>query len=253
MPYTTNPQEFQKSITDEIKALQNRVRNLIGDANWGEEGRYKEAVLSNVINNFLPSNVSLGTGFIIDKTNTGEIVKSTQIDIIVYDSTYPVLFSSGDIVITTPANVIGIIEVKTRIKIRDLQTIINKATENGKLVGGKIFNGIFAFDSFDGKLTEKRYTKIEECLRSSQGIVNYLSIGKKLFIKYWDNWPTDHDIKRLYRIYGIEDYSFAYFISNLLECTSKDRLQERGWFQYPIEGTKEQFKLREVICGTQNI
>jgi hypothetical protein len=109
MPYTTNPLEFQKSITDELKALQNRVRNLIGNANWGDEGRYKEAVLRNVIKNFLPSNISLGTGFIIDKKNDGEIAKSTQIDIIVYDNTYPVLFSSGDIVITTPANVIGII------------------------------------------------------------------------------------------------------------------------------------------------
>ena len=49
-----NPSAFQKSITKELKALQNRVRYLIGDSHWGEEGRYKEAILRNVIKRFLP-------------------------------------------------------------------------------------------------------------------------------------------------------------------------------------------------------
>jgi len=34
-----NPEEFNKSITMELNATKNRVRNLIGDKNWGEEGR----------------------------------------------------------------------------------------------------------------------------------------------------------------------------------------------------------------------
>ena len=77
--------EYHKSITYEIKDLQNRVRHLIGDANWGEEGRYKEAVLRSVIKRFLPSNIRLGTGFVIDKNENGLNI-SKQIDIIVYDN-----------------------------------------------------------------------------------------------------------------------------------------------------------------------
>ena len=54
-----DPKEFQKSITKELDTIKNRVRNLIGSSHWGEEGRYKEAILRNVIKRFLPSNLSI--------------------------------------------------------------------------------------------------------------------------------------------------------------------------------------------------
>ncbi|MRG88149.1 hypothetical protein [Salinibacillus xinjiangensis] len=37
--------EFQKTISKELYTIKDRVKNLIGDAHWGEEGRYKESVL----------------------------------------------------------------------------------------------------------------------------------------------------------------------------------------------------------------
>ncbi|MCW4043504.1 MAG: hypothetical protein NWE90_07260 [Candidatus Bathyarchaeota archaeon] len=47
-----NPEKFQKSITEELEVVKDRVRNLIGSAHWGEEGKYKEAVLTNVMRRF---------------------------------------------------------------------------------------------------------------------------------------------------------------------------------------------------------
>ena len=44
-----NMELFHKSTTKELKVIKNRVRNFIGNRNWGEEGRYKEAILRNVI------------------------------------------------------------------------------------------------------------------------------------------------------------------------------------------------------------
>jgi len=96
-----NPIEFQKSINQELKIIQNRVRNLIGSANWGVEGTYKEAILRKILKPFLPSNLSAGTGLIVKRIN-GEYIASTQIDIIIYENTYPLLFSEGDFLITTP-------------------------------------------------------------------------------------------------------------------------------------------------------
>ena len=96
--------KFQKSITKELDTVKDRVRNLIGSSHWGEEGKYKEAILRNVIRRFLPANLSLGTGFVIRKDNNRTQI-SNQIDIIVYDNTIPVLFSEGDFVITTYKNV----------------------------------------------------------------------------------------------------------------------------------------------------
>jgi hypothetical protein len=89
--------EYQKSIAQEFKAYENRVRNLINDANWAEEGRFKEIILMNYLKRITPKNVSVGTGFI--RNNTGET--TSQIDIIIYDNTYPLLFSEGDFVICT--------------------------------------------------------------------------------------------------------------------------------------------------------
>ena len=38
-----------------LNLIKNRVRNLIGNSNWAEEGRYKETILKNVIRRFLPA------------------------------------------------------------------------------------------------------------------------------------------------------------------------------------------------------
>lgn len=145
---------FQESITKELDTIKDRVRNLIGNANWGDEGRYKEAILRNVIRKFLPTNLSLGTGFVIKKNNSG-IEISKQIDIIVYDNTIPVLFSEGDFVITTKENVKAIIETKTEIRNGDLQKIIEKAKRNREVIKKEIFNGIFSYkykDDIDSTL-----------------------------------------------------------------------------------------------------
>jgi hypothetical protein len=240
----TNPIEFHKSITNEIIALKDRVQYLIGDKHWGEVGRYREAVLKNVIRSFLPSGISLGTGFIIDKKPECEIRMSKQIDIIIYDNKYPVLFSEGDTVITTPENVIGIVEVKTRLDRAKLKTIINTSTNNGKLVGKKIFNGIFAYEGFDQEIP---IDILSECLKMSKGNVNHICAGENIFVKYWSHWTTkSYGGARKYTIYEINGFSFTYFLSNLLEYTVNDRLRERWWFQYPIEEGKQSHSIGDI-------
>ena len=121
-----NARLFQESITQELDAIKNRVRNLIGNAHWGEEGRFKEAVLKNVLRKFLPNNLSIGTGFILQAVgnNDDENILSSQLDIIIYDNTLPVLFSEGDFIITTTANIRGILEVKSRITANSLNDVV---------------------------------------------------------------------------------------------------------------------------------
>ena len=244
-----DPKEFQKSITKELDTIKNRVRNLIGDRHWGEEGRYKEAILKNVIRRFLPSNLSIATGFIIKKTSTRTRI-SRQIDIIIYDNTIPVLFSEGDFIITTHKNVKGIIEVKTEIRNSELQEIIQKSEENGRLIGKKIFNGIFSYE-FDGNIYSNA---IDQALKGAKGYVNHISLGPDIFIKFWKREdrsrldpPVENCQNDFYNIYNIEGLSFSYFISNLLELTCSSSLDDRWWFLYPIVGTKERHRVR-TIC-----
>jgi len=246
-----DPGEFQKSITKELDTIKNRVRNLIGTSHWGEEGRYKEAILKNVIRRFLPANLSIGTGFVIRKDNNKTRI-SKQIDIIIYDNTIPALFSEGDFVITTYKNVEGIIEVKTKIRNAELQEIIQTAEENGKLIGKRVFNGIFSYEYEDNINSNS----IDQTLKKARGYVNHISLGPDVFIRFWKknknklNPPVENCENDFYNIYKLKGLSFSYFISNLLELTCTSKLDDRWWFLYPIEETKEIHRVR-TICLDQ--
>ncbi|MCK4308317.1 hypothetical protein KAW50_08840 [candidate division WOR-3 bacterium] len=262
-----NPKEFQKSITRELDTIKNRVRNLIGDAHWGEEGRYKEAILRNSIKRFLPSNLSIGTGFVVsgyNRRNVEEIKVSNQIDIIVFDNTCPVLFCEGDFVITTRRNVRAIIEVKTRIRNADLSDIIPKSINNGRLLNSRservlsrkmicnrrqeIFNGILSFEYDD----DPHSSVLESALKQTEGYVNHIALGKDYFIKYWRERtqlvnPVECD-NDFYNIYKLKDLSFSYFISNLMmDCTSGNKLEDRLWILFPLQETKEAYR-EKTIC-----
>ena len=254
-----NPSEFQESITKELDIIKNRVRNLIGSAHWGEEGRYKEEILKNILKRFLPNNLSVGTGFIVhgnNSENSGSTI-STQLDIIIYDNNTPNLFSEGDFIITTEENVKGIIEVKTRVvnangqknsikhvieKFQQLQSF-TKFSETGK---NSIFKGLFVYD-YDDDIANER---IDEVLKISNGMFNHISLGTNYFIRHWNrgarlNVPVDCE-GHFYNIYNINDLSFSYFISNLIHITTQKEMEERDWFSFPIPETKEAHRLRSV-------
>ena len=250
--YEIDPKEFQKSITKELDIIKNRVRNLIGSSHWEEEGRYKEAILKNVIRRFLPHNLSIGTGFVIKKNNSGLRI-SRQIDIIIYDNTIPVLFSEGDFVITTYKNVRGIIEVKTRIRNNsELLEIIREAKVKRELIGKnkKIFNGIFSYE-YEGNVDSRN---VEQALKEANGSVNNISLGPNVFIRFWEKKysnelypPIVNCENNFYNIYILQGLSFSYFISNLLELTCSSVFDERWWLLYPIRETKERHRMK-TIC-----
>lgn len=240
-------QNFQKSITQELDVIKNRVRNLIGNAHWGEEGRFKEAVLKNVIQRFLPNSISIGTGFILKENEDSNTNISHQIDLIIYDNTKPVLFREGDFIITTETNVRGIIEVKSKINITNLRQVVNsfndlnaypKISNNNE---GRIFKGLFAFENSINNIETNE--NLEEILRNCNGSINHLSLGKNYFIRHWRNNrnlhpPVDID-GPFYSLYKIDNLSFSYFISNLVHITSNEELNDRYQFSFPIQGTKE--------------
>lgn len=261
MPFDVNL--FQQSITQELNVIKNRVRNLIGDAHWGEEGRFKEAILKNIIKQFLPKNLSIGTGFILkaDEHDNLKSIPSSQLDIIVYDNTVPVLFSEGDFIITTMTNVRAIIEVKSKIKNGDFKEIVEKFDKSiSPFISAlnnpnrkKIFTGVFAFE-FDDDI---KIISIKNALRNSNRIVNHISLGSNFFIRHWEQkdaeniTPPVDCVNDFYNIYKLNDLSFSYFISNLIDMTSGG-LNDRDWFSYPVPGTKETNKLDTICLGNLN-
>lgn len=248
-----NALEFQKSITEELNVVKNRVRNLIGDSHWGEEGRYKEAVVKNILRKFLPQHISIGTGFIVNSNNHNRISK--QIDIIIYNNMHPVLFSEGDFIITTMKNVLGIVEVKSNIGNgrNTFQNVIRQFGESiapieNNFRNRSIFLGIFAFE-FTENIDSVTFGRN---LISSSKKINHISLGKDYFVRKWKQQdagrlqpPVTDCNSDFFNIYQITDLSFSYFIANLINIVCSE-LNDRYWFSFPIEGTKEIHRIRTV-------
>lgn len=232
--------EYHKATSRELLALTNKVRNLV--THWGEDGRYKEAVLKNITKKFLPEKYSIGTGFVIKQTNNrGEHLSSRQIDLIIYDDASPILFKEGDFVIMTPDSVRAIIEVKANIQNQDLTGIIRQANENGQFIfSGKhdktqqFFNGVFGYEGFDNNFSIEAFQQnfIEanatflEAENYKQFKVNHVSLNKNWFLKYW---PTE---EQPHSLYNIEDLSFSFFISNLVDTLANKSVRRNNFIWY---------------------
>jgi hypothetical protein len=262
MPHR-NINAYQKSITAELESTKNRVRNLIGSANWGEDGTYKEAILRKIIGQYLPSNLSIGTGFIVsnnDHINGRNDLISTQLDLIIYDNHLPTVFKEGDFVIVTDDMVKAVIEVKSKVtnysltaknSLNKIFTKFNELKQFPALtdVNGdnKIFMGLFSFDYTDNF----NHDRIREALVASDGYVNHISLGSDKFIRYWNSTEGLRDPLvpdgRCYIKYNLADLSFSYFISNILHVVSSKKPNGRYWFSFPIEGTKETLREGEPI------
>lgn len=213
MRYITmsNYKKYQKSISDELISIKDRVRDFIDNNHWGEDGRYKEIILSHVLRKHLPKSVSVGTGFIV---NNYEITR--QIDIIIYRNDIPLLFKQDDFIIAPAECVLGIIEVKSRANTRVCKEVIQTARSNGGIIRRRIFNGLFAFEN--GGTNLQNQSLINE-FRGAAGSLNHVCIGKDKFIKYWgQEMPVSYPYSNPhYAVYEIGDLAFGYFISNLLE------------------------------------
>jgi len=252
-----NSLDFQKSITRELEVVKNRVRDLIGNANWPEEGRYKEAILTKAIENQLPSHISIGTGFIVRQIDHENYDLSKQHDIILFDNRYPVIMKFGNFIVTTPSNTLGVIEVKSNLTpslfsdafIKLENSLINIFdTFDDKFIG--IFSFNFKKPNGDNFRISSNHT-IKTTLKQSRGIVNHISLNENLFIRFWkreDGQSLMNPIlaeNDFYNCYDLKDLSYSYFISNILHRLC-DNIDERYWHSFPIIGTKERNRVETI-------
>ena len=255
-----NTLEFQISLNRELDTIKNRVRNLIGNAHWGEDGRYKEEKLKSILRQRLPQNLSVGTGFILNQISHSENVVSKQIDILVYKNNVPPIFREGDFVIVTQNSVKAIIEVKSKIlSNRTHKNGLYKVAENYNSIvrfprlcridNSRIFRGLISFN-YQGRINS---SVINDTVRMSGGIINHFSLGGNIFIRHWVDGdglepPIDEDCtSNFYNVYELENLSHSYFISNLIHMTTAEDLSDRYFMDFPIEGSKET-KRNRTIC-----
>lgn len=237
---------YHKSITKEIISTNKRVRDLV--THWGEEGRYKEVVFKNILKRYLPKNLEIATGFIIKPTRRGEHEESKQIDVIIYENSFPVLFKEADFVIMTPEGVRGIVEVKANLLNQNIEQVIQTCNFNGKFIfegkenkEKKLFNGIFSFESrlpTDNfrSVTRRKYDELVE-IDKDKFALNHIALSKDTLIKHWNREDGGEE----YSQYNLVDLTFSFFISNLLNFVTDNLIDRENfiWFVEDKENRKE--------------
>lgn len=177
-------QQYWSNEMDAMLKTYNQFQILIpsetqnSSAHKGEDGRYVESLLKSYLRRYLPKNLEVLTGFILrPAVKTGLKGKerskdsdkhSTQLDLIIYDSSiYPIFQRLEDNVIVPPEGVIGIISVKKHLNDSDIEhecKVLKKASimcscKNSK--GGLMRGPYLALVAMGNKIT-KSNPKTEE-------------------------------------------------------------------------------------------
>lgn len=95
----------------------------------GEFGTYREKIIKEFLQPFLPARLDIGTGFII--TSKGNV--STQCDLIIFDKTNTPLIENGEQRFFPIECVAGVVEVKSKLNITEFKKALIKLSNIKKL------------------------------------------------------------------------------------------------------------------------
>ena len=240
-----NIEKYFRNLTSEIESLKDRVRLYIDDAHWQSDGEWKESVLRTILKRHLPKNIGVGRGFVVNVDKA-----TTQIDILLYDNSKPILFQDGDFIIITPDAAKGAIEVKTKLwqqadlskainKLSDIAQFINPASSYGK----DQFFGLFSYEEtlFN---TDSVLGILQDCVNGqNQRIVHCISLGLNYFVRYWPEslfgqFPKWHS-------YQLGNKAPAYFVHNVIDHLCPKWASDNNNVWYPENG-KENYKISEI-------
>ena len=228
-------EHYFQSLTNECETLKDRVRHFVNDAHWPTDGEWKESVLRSMLRRTAPESVTVGRGFVVHHDRC-----STQIDVLVYDNSMPILYRDGDLVFVTPAACRGIVEVKSDTSIRDFRTAAAKLADNAEFIRERspdfhIFVGYFSYD-----VRPKSFAPFLDALNANasgkdQRLIDHVALGTNRLIKFWHYNPDVEQPRRRYEcwhLYNLNRMAPGYFIHNLLLSVSKKLSAQRedAWF-----------------------
>jgi len=238
---------FHESFAVELEAAKDRVRILIVTSHWGEDGKYKEIILMNIIKKYIQYPYKVATGFV--KARDGMLSK--QINILIYNGKSPAYFIEGDFVIISERALSAFVEVKTKAhRVNDIKEAIDHISTafyiNINRINEKtydrIFTGLLYYENEINLENSNVQQRIKAILSDSEIVFNHIVLGQQYFIKYWPD-------ETKYSVYKLDKLTYTYFLSNMFESPSKqsgDQNYEQNWFRYPETGGKEGRLLFEV-------
>ena len=214
-----NPIEYFRDLSKELKVVQNRIRNFIGDAHWPSDGAWKESVLRSVLRRYLPPSYTVGSGFVLTADGI-----STQIDIIICDDSAPILFRDGDFVIATADCVRAVVEVKTSLPASSLNPALAKLNDVAELlrrrcVHPRPFLGLFSYEAMRAEPAAVLRSLKQTNGSTSAYEICALCFGDSQFYRYWEFDPRLESRQPYdsWHAYMLPEIAPGYFIHNLVE------------------------------------
>jgi hypothetical protein len=240
-----DPRHYFESVGLEFNALHNRVRQLIDGAHWQTHGEWQESVLRQMLRRHLPTNAVVGRGFVISAEGA-----TSQLDVLVYDDSKPVLFRDGDLAFVTPDAVIGIIEVKARLNAAEFGEAAEKLARDIELIrlpgNSDAFAGLFAYEA-NGENLGLYLERLRAAANNWNQRIDIATIGHSMFLKYWHLDPqTDRRMYERWHAYRMPGLATGYFIHNIVDFVAPDSVAPNARVWFPQVG-KEQFLEENAI------
>jgi hypothetical protein len=233
---------YHQSLTDELHALKDRIRNLA--THWPTDGEYKEAALRTVLRRHLPSSLIVGRGFIVTPNSS-----STQLDLLIVDGNSPTLFRDGDLLFVTPDCVRAIIEVKTSLNSsKEVKDCATKLASVGRLCRKCAhidpWLGIFSYEG-TRNADPLLLNAVKEAAENTDIAINCVAYGKNHFVRYWSEGECEQGDDRQkpadprWRIYRLENLASSYFVGNVVDSLSNLERHSSSYAWFPLrEGKK---------------
>lgn len=231
--------EFHRSVTDELYSVKDRIRNLV--RHWPTDGESKEVALRSVLRRHLPLSVTIGRGFIVTPT-----ASSSQIDILIVDSSKPTLFKDGDLLVVTPDAVLGVIEVKTELRGQsEMATAVEKLSAIECMChewtqSDSVWTGLFVFEE-SGGVQETGLVAVGRAYRATRRPVNCVSVGRNTFIRYWPHGEMVNSAvpDAVWHSYDLQGVAPSYFMGNLIDFISSVDRSKASFAWFPLPRGKE--------------
>lgn len=234
--------KYHVQVKKEIETVKERLKSLI--THNLSRGLVHEYAIRKIFEEKLPENYGISRGFII--TDDWE---STEIDILIYDKSFPLLFKSFDLVVVTPDAVRAIIEVKTTLDAIELRESVRKladileeiqkyrngvfSTVNDQYRFSEVFSGVLGIEGDEIKKATLENIMNDEVRHNRDRVVNHISVTENIFIKYFDISDQGDQSWHIYK-FG-DPVSHGYFLSNCLFYLKYNSIvnNTKLWFPYP--------------------
>jgi hypothetical protein len=195
-----------------------------------------------------PESVTIGRGFVVHQERC-----STQIDVLIYDNSMPILYKDGDLVFITPAACRGIVEVKSTISSREFRVAVDKLAANAEFIRQlsgdfHIFVGLFSYDMHRNSCERLLEALADATNGQPARIIDHVALGASKLIKYWHARPEDISGRMNYNqwhLYSLDRMAPGYFIQNLLLSVSRNIAAQREGTWFPDQ-SKEAFLERTI-------